>query len=60
MRRKSLVSAIEDRDEVSFECLNCSFGKVVAMVVGMRELVFQSFGFNALREFFGDFIVKAL
>lgn len=42
------------------ECLNCSFSKVVLVIVGSTELVLEPFAVDASDEFAGDLIVKAL
>ena len=54
------VCAIEDGDEVGFECLHCSFCWIPSMHVGVDKLVVKILGSNAGCEFIRNFIVKSV
>ena len=48
---KSFIFAIEDGDEVAFECSNCLFSQVVTVVMLICQLVMELFGLNGCNEF---------
>ena len=54
------VCAVEDGDEVSFECLDCSFCKVPSMHAGVDKLVVKVLCFDACNQAIGDFIVQSV
>ena len=54
------VCAIQDGDEVGFECLNCSFSQVLSVHVGVDQLVVKIFCSNAGCECIRNFIVKSV
>ena len=54
------ISAIEDGDEVGFECLYGSFCKVPSVHVGVDQLAVKVLGFDTGDEVVGDFIVQAV
>ena len=54
------VCAIQDGDEVGFECLNCSFSWVPLVHVGVDQLVVKVFGSNAGCECIANLIVKSV
>ena len=54
------VCAVEDGDEVSFECLDCSLCKVSSVHVCVDWLVVKVLRFDAGNQVIGDFIVQAM
>ena len=60
MWRPVSVCAIEDGDEVSLECLNCSFCWVSLMHVGVDQLAVKVLCFDACNEAVGHFVVQAV
>ena len=59
-RRHTVVAAVDDGDEVGFEGLNGALCKVVAVIVGVAELVFDVFLCGGAAKKVRKFIVKAL
>ena len=60
MWRKSFISAIQNGDEVAFECSDCPLGEVVPVVMYIGKLVVKLFCFNGCNELLGHFVIKAL
>ena len=45
---------------MAFERSDCTFSKVVTMIVSIGELVVELFGFNGCNEFLRNFVIKSL
>ena len=52
--------AVQDGDEVSFECLNCSFSWVPAVNAVVDKLAFEFVCFDTSHEAVGCFIVQSV
>ena len=54
------VCAIEDGDEVCFECLNGSFSQVLTVHACVDTLAVKVLRFDICNQVIGDFIVKSM